>query len=59
MVDWVGSNGLKNLSTQTRLNLRLKIKLQPNPATHNNQPEVLGWVGSGWFCQVGGLDAFP
>lgn len=54
MVGCVGSNELKKLSSQTRLNPRLKIKVQPN-LTHQftkNQPKVSSWVGSlGWWVE--------
>ena len=40
MVDWIGSDELKKLSTQSQFDPRLKIKFQHKIPIHENQPEI-------------------
>ena len=49
-----GLAGLKFYdSNPTRPTIKKIFVTQPNPPRPKNRPNQAGWVGSGWFWQVG------
>ena len=55
-----GLAGLKFYdSNPTRPAIKKFFLTQPNPPSPKNRPNPMGWVGSGWFLQIGRLVAHP
>ena len=51
----VGLGKFINHMTQTHPDplFKKKFMTRPNPPTPKNRPNLMGWVGSGWFWWVG------